>query len=110
MHAKIDVKDTDTELVVTAELPGVELKDIEISLNDHSLSIKGEKKEEREEKDKGYYRMERTYGSFHRLLPLTCAVDKDKVSATAKNGVIKIVLPKLKETRASEKKIEVKAG
>lgn len=110
MHAKIDVKDTDTELVVTAELPGVELKDIEISLNDHSLSIKGEKKEEREEKDKGYYRMERTYGSFHRLLALTCAVDKDKVAATAKNGVIKIVLPKLKETRVSEKKIEVKAG
>lgn len=109
-RAILDMKDTDEALLISADLPGVELKDIDISINEDTLCIKGEKRTEKEEKDKGYYRMERSYGSFHRLLPLPCSVDKDNVAATLKNGVLKITLPKTKESLKNEKKIVVKGA
>lgn len=109
-HAKTDVKETDKEIVVAVEVPGVDLKDIDISLTDDSIAISGEKQEEKEEEQKGYYRMERTYGSFHRVIPLPCAIDREKADAVYKDGVLRISLPKAPETLKKEKKVSVKAG
>lgn len=109
-NAKIDVKDNDKEIVVTAEIPGVDMKDIDVSLRDDGLVIKGEKREEKEENEKGYYRMERSYGSFYRFIPMPNQLDPSKVTATYKNGVVKVVLPKTAETAKTEKKVDVKAG
>ncbi len=107
---KVDVKDTEKEVVITAELPGVDLKDIEVTLKNDGIAISGEKNVEKEEKDKGYYRMERSYGSFYRLLPLPCAVDREAVSATYKDGVLKVTMPKTAEAIENEKKISVKSA
>lgn len=107
---RVDIKDTEKEIVVTVELPGVEAKDIDVSLRADGLAIRGEKRAEREEKDKGYYKMERSYGSFYRLIPLPLEVDRDKVAATHKDGVVKITLPKTQESIESERKIDVKTG
>lgn len=107
---KVDVKDNDNRVVVTMEIPGVDMKDIELSMRGDGLVVKGEKKEEKEEKEKGYYRIERTYGSFYRMIPIPCEVDRDNVEATYKDGVLKVTLPKTKETLQNEKKISVKAG
>lgn len=109
-NAKVDMKDNEKNVEVTAELPGVELKDIEVRLEDNSLVIKGEKRSEKEEKDKNYYRMERSYGSFYRVLPMPCAIDKDSVDASYKDGVLKVSLTKSKEALSNGKKIQIKAG
>lgn len=108
-HIKLDLKDNDQDIVLTAEIPGVQQKDIEISLNNETLTIKGEKKEVKEETEKGYYRSERSYGSFQRMIPLPCGIDKDKVQATYDNGVLKVVMPKCKEALEVVKKIEIKS-
>jgi len=109
-HAKMDVKDNEKEIVVTAELPGVELEDIEVYVRGGGLVIKGEKKEEKEVKEEGFYRSERTYGSFFRRIPLPCDIEGEHIGATYKAGVLKVVLPKAKEEVKGQKKIEVKAG
>ncbi len=109
-NAKVDMKDNHNEIIVTAELPGVDLKDVEVTLQDKTLSIKGEKHSEKEETDKNYYRMERSYGSFYRILPLPCAVKKDKVEAIFKDGVLKVTLSKTPEAASQETKIQVNAG
>ena len=109
-NAKVDMKEDEKTVEVTAELPGVEMKDIEVNIQDRSLVIKGEKRSEKEEKEKSYYRMERSYGSFYRVLPLPCAIEKDSVNASYKDGVLKVTLPKAKEAVNNGKKIDVKAG
>lgn len=109
-NAKVDMKDSEKNVEVTAELPGVELKDIEVYLEDKSLVIKGEKRSEKEEKDKNFYRMERSYGSFYRVLPMPCAIEKDAIDASYKDGVLKITLTKSKEAESNGKKIQIKAG
>ena len=109
-NAKIDVKETDKEIVVTAEIPGVDMKDINVSIKEDTLQLTGEKKQEKEEKHKGYYRMERSYGSFYRVIPLPAQVDRSAVHASYKHGVVTVVLPKTGEALASEQKIQVKAG
>lgn len=108
ISTKVDVKDTEKEVVITAELPGVDLKDIEVTLKNDGVAISGEKNVEKEEKDKGYYKMERSYGSFYRLIPLPCAIDRDAVNATYKDGVLKVTMPKTAEAINNEKKIAVK--
>jgi len=108
-YPSIDVKEGDKEIIVKAELPGLEEKEIEVLLADDALTIKGEKKEEKEDKGKNYYHMERTYGSFHRVIPLPVEVDSKKVEATFKNGVLSVVLPKTEKAKASGKKISIKA-
>lgn len=108
--AKLDMKDTGKTVVVTAELPGVEMKDIEVQLEDKTLVIRGEKRFEKEENDKNYYRMERSYGSFYRVLPMPCAIDKERIEASFKNGVLKVSLPKTEEAVSNGKMIQVKAG
>jgi len=105
---RIDVKENDKEIKVTAELPGMDENDIDVTLSDDSLTIKGEKKEETEDKSKGYYRTECRYGSFHRVIPLSAEVDEDEVKADFKKGVLKIRLPKTAEAQKSRKRIEIK--
>jgi HSP20 family protein len=109
-HAKIDMKDNDKEVLIHADLPGVELKDIQISVEGNSLVLQGEKKVEKESKEKGYYRMERSYGSFYRSIPLPCAIEQENIDAVYKDGVLNITLPKSKDTTKPEKRITVKAG
>jgi HSP20 family protein len=104
----VDVSETDKEVVVQAEIPGMEAKDIDISLNGRILTIKGEKKQVKEEKEKNYHRTERRYGSFSRSFELPADVDTNKVEAKYKDGVLRLSLAKTKEQ--SLKKIEVKAS
>lgn len=105
----IDVKEDEKEISVLAELPGMDEKDIEVLLTENTLTLKGEKKEEKEEKGKDYYHMERAYGSFNRVIPLPQGIDTKKVSATFKKGVLTVKLPKTEEAKAKGKKIPVKA-
>ena len=104
----IDIKESDKEIEVTAELPGIDEKDIDLSLNKDSLIIKGEKKEEKEDKGGDFYRMERSYGSFSRTIPLPVEVKTGKVSATYKKGILKIKLPKNAKAIEGKKKITIK--
>ena len=105
---KVDVTENDKEIKISAELPGMDEKDIEVSLHNDMLTIKGEKKEEKEDKGKDYYRMERSYGSFLRTIPLPAEVETDKVEAKFKKGVLSITLPKTAKAVAETKKIAVK--
>lgn len=102
-----DVTETDSEIKVTAELPGMEEKDIDVTLENNVLTVKGEKKEEREEKKKGYYVSERQYGHFQRVLPLPVGIQEDKIKAKFKNGVLTVTLPKTEEAKKQGRKIEV---
>ena len=105
---KVDVTETKEAVVVTAELPGVDQKDIGISLQDGILTVKGEREEEKEEKDKRYHRVERAYGAFARALRLPAAVDAGKVTASFKDGVVTITLPKTLEAKGTT--IPIKAA
>ena len=102
----VDIAETDKDIIVQAEIPGIDPKDLDISLNGRLLTIKGEKRSEHEEKRENYHKIERKYGAFSRTLDLPTDVDPDKVEATYKDGVLKIVLPKVE----AGKKIEVKAA
>jgi HSP20 family protein len=103
----VDVSETADKVVIKAEVPGMEAKDIEISLSGDVLTFKGEKKSEREEKKENYHLVERSYGSFTRSLRLPAAVDADKIEAKYKQGVLSITCPKKEE--AKPKAIEIKA-
>jgi HSP20 family protein len=104
----MDVAETDKEIEITAELPGLEEKDVQINLSDNVLTIRGEKKAEKEEKDKNYRLVERSYGSFERSLELPDGVNADAIKATIDKGVLKVTVPKPAPTQA--KKIEVKSA
>lgn len=101
----LDVYETDGEVVVKAELPGVKKEDVEVLVRDHSLIIRGEKKEEREEKTETYHRVERVYGKFERVVALPTEVKLEGVKAEFKDGVLEIRLPK--EKTSKEAKIEI---
>jgi HSP20 family protein len=103
----IDVSETKNDLVIKAEFPGMDSKDIDISLSDGYLTIKGEKKQEKEEKDENYHFIERSYGSFTRSVRLTREVQGDKITASFKNGVLSVTLPKSEEAKKKEIKIKV---
>jgi len=103
----LDISETSNDLVVKAELPGMDPKDIDISLNDGMLTIKGERKQEKEEKEENYHLIERSYGSFCRSVKLPKEVKHDKVKASFRNGVLKIVLPKSEESKKKEVKVKV---
>jgi len=105
----VDVKETDTAYEVNAELPGVDEKDVQVTFENGALSIRGEKKAEKEEKKEGYYLSERSYGSFSRLITFD-DVDGDKIDARFAKGVLTITLPKLPPEKSKARKIEVKAG
>ncbi|ABC75930.1 Hsp20/alpha crystallin family protein [Syntrophus aciditrophicus] len=103
----IDVRENDDALTIKAEIPGIDEKDVEVLVSDDSVTIKGEKKEEQEDKGKDYYRLERTYGSFHRVIPLPKGINLEKVEATFKNGLLSIKLPKTEEAQTKSKKIPI---
>jgi|WetSurSiteA1Bulk_404760.scaffolds.fasta_scaffold55235_2 HSP20 family protein len=106
---KVNVTDGEKEITVSVEIPGMDEKDIELSLTKDALTIKGEKKEEKEEKGKNYHRMECSYGSFNRTLPLPVEINADKAEAAYKKGVLTIVLPKTEKAVKETKKIPIKA-
>ena len=107
---RMDVAETDSALEVSVELPGLDRNEVDVSLTDSALTIKGEKKSQREESKKGYHLSERSHGSFYRSIPLPSGVDRDKASAEFKNGVLTVTLPKTQEAQSNVKKIEVKAN
>ena len=104
----VDVNETDKQIEITAELPGLEEKDVQINVADNLLTIRGEKKAEKEEKDKNYRLVERSYGSFERTLELPDGVDPDAIKASIAKGVLTVTVPK--PAPAQSKKIEVKAA
>ena len=107
---ELDVTEDDEAFHVTVELPGLDEKDVAVSLTERVLSISGEKKAEKEDKTKNSYRRERAYGSFRRVLEIPADVDAERIEARFKKGVLSIALPKSKEAREKVTKIEVKAA
>src|SRR5437867_6531445 len=104
----VDIREKDNAYEVTADMPGFEEKNIEVQVMNGLLSIKGERKSEKEEKKKDYYVSEREFGSIERSFPLPEGVDTDKIEANLKNGVLTVMLPKTEEAQRPAKKIEVK--
>lgn len=102
----VDIAEHDNEYIVKMDLPGVNKDDVKISLESNILTIKGEKKQEREEKEKNFHRVERSYGSFQRSFTLPTSLKSDKIDAVFADGVLSVTLPKLEE--AKPKQIEVK--
>ena len=105
----VDVREEDKEVTVKAELPGMDEKDIEVSLTDDGLTIKGEKKDEKEDKGKGYWHRETRYGAFHRVIQLPEGLDTEKVDARFRNGVLTVTIERLPEAKSRAKKIAIKA-
>lgn len=106
----IDIVEKDTTYEIAAELPGMDEKNIEVKIANGGLTIKGEKQEEKEEKKKGYYLHERSFGAFERYFAVPEGVDIEKVEANFKRGVLIVTLPKKPEAMRPEKKIEVKSA
>ncbi|HEX6081744.1 MAG TPA: Hsp20/alpha crystallin family protein [Methylomirabilota bacterium] len=104
----MDVSETKDSLVCTVEVPGMEEKDLQVSLQENLLTIKGEKRKEREEKDEHYHRVERSYGEFERSFRFSTPIRGDEVKASYKDGVLEVRVPKAEEAKARE--IEVQAG
>ncbi len=102
----VDLEETGDAFKITAELPGMDKKDIQITFENNVLSISGEKKAEKEIKEENYHRLERSYGKFHRSFELPGYIDRDKIEADYKDGILHITIPKTEE--AKPKQIEVK--
>jgi HSP20 family protein len=103
----VDVSETDDEVQVAADLPGLTENDIEVTVDNNQLTIRGEKKDEREESRRNYRLIERSYGRFERSIPLPSGVDRDKVKAKLRNGVLQVTLPKLPEAKSQSRAIEI---
>ena len=101
----VDIFETDNEVVVKAEMPGMNANDIDVRLENNVLTLKGERHFEKEAKEQNYHRIEREYGSFTRSFALPRAVNGDRVSAEYKDGILKIVLPKKEETKPKAIKV-----
>jgi len=104
---QVDVEETSDAILVKADLPGVDPKDIEINVQDRTLTLRGEKHEEREDKQKQFHRIERFAGSFFRSIPLPVEADMEKISATSNKGVVTVTIPK--KASAQPRKVAVKA-
>ena len=103
----VDIFETDNELVVKADLPDVEAKDIDVRVENQTLTIAGERKFEASSNDKGYHRIERSYGTFVRSFTVPSTVDTEKVNAVYKNGVLSVSLPKKEAAKPRQVKVEV---
>jgi HSP20 family protein len=101
----VDIYETENELVLTAEVPGIDEKDVEIKIEDNTLTLKGERKFEKETKEENFHRIERSYGSFYRAFTLPNSIDADKIQAEHENGVLKISMPKRQELKPRTIKI-----
>jgi HSP20 family protein len=106
----VDIAEKGNAYEITADLPGMDEKNVEVRLSNGNLTIKGEKKEEKEEKEKDFYLQERRFGSFERTFGVPDGVDTDKIEANFKKGVLTITLPKKPEAQKPAKKIDVKAA
>ncbi len=104
----VDIYETDDAIVLEAELPGMNEKDIEIKVEDNVLTIRGERKFEEERKEENYYRMERFYGAFQRSFTLPPNIKTDKIKAEYKKGILKVIMPKKEQAKPKQIKIEVK--
>jgi HSP20 family protein len=103
----VDIRETEDELLLTADLPGVEMKDIDIQLENGTMSIRGERKFEGERTEGGYHRIERSYGSFARSFTLPDTVDPEAVKAGFKNGVLTVTIPKKEVAKPRQIKVDV---
>ncbi|MCL6615408.1 MAG: Hsp20/alpha crystallin family protein [Firmicutes bacterium] len=103
----VDVLDRRNELVVRADLPGLEGKDIEVTVDEDSVTIKGQARVETEEENQGYYRRERSYGSFTRVIPLNVPVKPEEAHATFRNGLLEVILPKAEGGRTRARRLEI---
>lgn len=106
----VNIAETDTEITVRAELPGLEAKDVEVSVAEDHITIQGEKKVEKNSKQENIHLMESAYGAFKRVIALPENVDFAKVEAVFKNGVLTVTMPKKPETAKTSKKVEIKSG
>ena len=104
----VDVAESDKEYRVSVELPGMTRDDIEVTISEGRLVVTGEKKREHKEEGEDYLRVERSYGSFHRTIPLPASVDQSAVEASFKGGVLTVRLPKTQETKG--KKVQIRSG
>lgn len=110
LKPQVDIGVTEKEYSITVEVPGVSEKDIKLEIANNTMTIRGEKKQEKEEKDKNYYRVERAYGSFQRVLSLPEDADQEKIKATFKNGVLTIKMPRKILPESDVKQIEIKGA
>lgn len=107
LRPTLDIAASDGEYTISVELPGVDEKDVQLELLDDTLVIKGEKKHEKEEKEKNYYRMERSYGSFQRVLSLPEDAEQENIGATFKRGILKITVPRKAKVSTKSKQITI---
>jgi HSP20 family protein len=107
---RVDVREEDNHVVVSAELPGIDQKDLDVTVTRDSVRIAGEKKHEEEKEERGYYRRETSYGSFERVIDLPSEIDENKAEAQFSKGVLTIRLPKSEQAQAKQKKIEIKSA
>jgi HSP20 family protein len=106
----VDVKEEDDQVIVSAELPGIDPKDVDVEVTQDSVRIAGEKRQEEEKKEKGYYRRESAYGSFDRIIDLPAPIDEAKAQAEFSKGVLTIKLPKSEQAKAGRRKVQVKSA
>ncbi|MDQ7055352.1 MAG: Hsp20/alpha crystallin family protein [Persephonella sp.] len=105
-NPRVDIYEKDNKLIIEAEIPGAKKEDVEVKIKDNAVVIRGEVKKEEEEKEKTYYRSERFYGVFERVIPLPVEVKTEEAKATFENGILKVEIPKAVEEK--EVKVEVK--
>ncbi|ADH85185.1 Hsp20/alpha crystallin family protein [Desulfurivibrio alkaliphilus] len=110
LRPSVDITAGDQEYTITVEVPGVVDEDVKVEISGDTMTISGEKKQEKEEKEKDYYRMERSYGSFQRVLSLPDDADADGVAANFKNGVLTITVPRRPTSDKDVKQIEIKSS
>lgn len=103
----VDIYETEDSIVLKAELPGINKDDVSVEIKDNVLVLKGEKRFEKDVKEENYHRMERAYGAFQRSFTLPNIVDKDKIKAKYKDGILEVVLPKAEEAKPKQIKVEV---
>ena len=106
----VDIYETEKEIVLKADLPGMNLEDVDISLNNNVLSVRGERRFEKEVKEDSYHRVERAYGNFVRTFTLPNTVNAEKIEASYDAGVLRITMPKREEARPKQIKVSVKAA
>ena len=103
----VDISETEHEIVLVAELPGIDQKDLKVDVQDNVLTLSGEKKQTKETKEKNFHRIERSYGAFHRSFALPVEVDVAKVKAVYKDGLLNIILPKAEVSKPKQIDIQV---
>ncbi|HEU4996535.1 MAG TPA: Hsp20/alpha crystallin family protein [Gemmatimonadaceae bacterium] len=107
---QIEVQRKDGQIIVKADLPGINPDDVNVELDDGVLTVSGERKEEHEEKEEGYFRSERSYGSFYRAIPLPEGVDENRIEAKFDNGVLEVKVPEPRQEQKRPKRVDVRRG